>query len=116
MIWPWVSRLAYDAVVSERDILRAQNVSLTDSLTRIRRAETGLREVPAPPKRLELQKPVTVPAHIERLYRGRLQSRAMEDMYEAQARDMHAAGAPWNEVERALIKALGEPQYLDGHA
>ena len=54
---PWVSRLAYDNMVSERDHLRIQlnqmaldRASVVAQLTRISRREAGLPETPKEPR------------------------------------------------------------------
>ena len=48
--WPWVSRLAFDAVSAERDRLLAENARLLDHVTRMERADRGLSEVPRQPR------------------------------------------------------------------
>ena len=50
MTWPWVSRRAYDEVVSQRDALRGEVSELLAHVTRMDRVEHGRPEVPKDPK------------------------------------------------------------------
>jgi hypothetical protein len=57
MKWPWVSRLAFDTVVSEATYLREQlsqaalaHAALEKNLVRISRSEAGLTEEPRQPR------------------------------------------------------------------
>lgn len=109
MRWPWVSRLAFDVVCAERDSWRAKAEVLTDAMLRLKRVEMGLREVPRPAPKADLQKPVEVPEQVRRLYEGRCQSPAIERVIEEQAVEMFKGGAPWAEVARLLTLQLGEP-------
>ena len=115
MTWPWVSRLAYDEVVQQRNDLRLIRDRLTDEIIRMKRHEVGLRETPREVK-AALQKPPEVPPEVSMLYRGRCQSSAMETEIERQASEMHAGGAPWDEVRRALVLQVGEPPQAEVQA
>lgn len=109
MRWPFVSALAYDLLVSERDTLRAQVAKLQDDVVRLSRVSNGMREVPKPPVDPLKQKPPEVPYEVKRLYAGRCQSQAMEIEIERQAVEVHQAGTPWSEVARLLELQLGPP-------
>lgn len=105
MKWPWVSRLAYDLVLDERDRLRAMCDKLTDDIVRIQRTKQGLREAPRPPKeRVDL----TVPPDIIDMIAG-FQSPAVKDEVERQAKQLRANGTPWPEIRKLLETELLEP-------
>ena len=100
MKWPWVSRLAYDAVVSERDHLRIQlnqmaldRASVVAQLTRISRREAGLPETPK-----EARKPMEPmpPALVEyiRGFAGQSLQKSMRD----QAFIRCAKGESWDSI------------------
>jgi len=111
MRWPWVSRLAYDLLVSERDSLRAQVAMLQADMIRVKRAEMGLRETPRVVKP-EMQRPPEVPPEVRALYEGRCQSKVFEVEIERQAVEMFKAGNPWPEVRRVLALQVGEPENI----
>ena len=111
MRWPWVSRLAYDCVCSERDILRRQVESMGDQLVRMKRVEMGMREVTpvAKVEKVEPPKKIEVPPEVRRLYAGRCASKAFEDELERQAISLYVNNTPWVEVARVLELQLGPP-------
>ena len=102
MRWPWVSRLAYEEVRYDRDRLRARVESLEDEVIRMARSARGMRETPRTTKRAEIE---PIPADIRALV-GKFQSPASQEWMEAQARQMNAAGAPWEEVRKVLRAKL----------
>jgi hypothetical protein len=95
--------------VDERDRLRTQNDRLLDDLTKLKRVEHGLRETPRVPKP-ELQKPPAIPPGVQRLYKGRCQSPAMESEIERQVLQMYGQGTPFDQIEVLLSLQLGEPE------
>lgn len=102
MRWP-VSRLAYDAVCSERDRLREQNDKLVDSLTRLARVEHGLKEKPLEPR---VQPEDNVPDPIRNLIRNFSSERVRVDQLE-RAKRAHADGSTWQEIGEEILQAIG---------
>lgn len=102
MRWPWVSRLAYEAVVSERDHLRAETTRLTEAMTRISRREVGLPETPKEPRAPMTPMPKELADYI-RGFAGQSIQKSMRDT----AYRMAAAGRPWPEIQ-ALTMAEEE--------
>jgi len=106
MSLPWVSRLAFDQVVDERDRLRTRVDKLTDDLTRVGRAKQGLRETPKPVKKRE--KPEPMPPGIVDLISG-FSMQAVRTNLERECRAMRMDGTPWSEIEILLDqKILGD--------
>lgn len=106
MRWPWTSVARLDDLElrladmrEDRDYLRERNKELTESITRLQRFQTGMTEVPRPPRK-EIE-PMTDPLkeYIEgiatpsmrRDIRGRLLKR-------------HAKGEPWASIEKEILK------------
>lgn len=102
---PWVSRLAYELVLDERNRLRAQNDSLVDALGRIGRAKSGLPESVRPAPEPQAQRPVELPDSIEVLIQG-FASEAIRDSLREQARMLYAAGNPWSSIEASIAISL----------
>jgi len=75
---------------------------MEDEVIRMARAGRGLREEPRATKRAEVE---PTPADIRDLI-AKFQSPASQEWMEAQARQMHATGAPWEEVRRVLRAKL----------
>ena len=98
MNWPWVARMAYDAVASERDHLRVDNAKLTDALTRISRKEAGMSETPRELRAPMEPMPRELVEHI-RGYAGSNIQKAMRD----QAYRRYAAGAKWSDIMADVI-------------
>lgn len=96
--WPWVSRLAYDSVVDERDRLREQVAALTDSLTRIRRHEAGLHETPRPERRKLEPMPDRLKKHIEGFFNPSLRKQTRDGLYRR-----HARGESWPSIMDEVI-------------
>ena len=97
MNWPWVSRLALDAVLSERDRLRELNDKLVDSIIRIQRKEIGLPEI-QPEKRQPVE---PLPQAVIGLINAWDDPLIRADM-EKQARAVYRQSKDWNAVIEAL--------------
>ena len=101
---PFVSRLAFDAVASERDHLRAEVNRLTDALTRIGRREVGLSEVPRGP-RPEIG---TMSDGLRQKIAG-AGDRSIRHMMTREALLRRQRGESWEEIERDALKPQKEP-------
>jgi len=97
MRWPWVSRAYAEAVVEERDRLRAQVDKLLDHMTRVDRTEKGLPELPAQPRRPAPQ----LTPRIRQLI-ARYGSAAIQDNLLRQAERALRKGKSAQEIEREL--------------
>lgn len=102
MKWPWVSRLAYDLLVDERDRLRAQNDDLLQTLKGIRRVGAGLKETPRKPKEQVQREPI--PREIRELYLGF--SSAGVSALDFQVDELRRNGHPWPEIKKLLERQL----------
>ena len=103
---PWVSRLAYDAVCSERDSLRAQVTSLTDALTRIQRVEHGLPEVPRTPREPLEPMPKSLREYIEAFSTPSIKKAMRDNAYRKRLQ-----GVPWQEIEEDAKAVQEDPVY-----
>lgn len=112
MNWPWVSRLAYELVVEERDRLRGQVDELLDHSARLSRRSLDMPEQPrGPNKRAER---VVIPEEIEEIIAG-FDSEAVRVGIREQIRVRRVADPdePWHSIERELARQVGpvdEPQ------
>lgn len=95
---PWVSRLAYELVVEERDHLRAENQKLTDDLTRIHRREAGLPEEKPKPKKERKPMPKRIHDYIEGFW-NESQRREMRRSYYRR----HAKGESWESIAAEVV-------------
>lgn len=106
MKWPWVSRLAYDAVVSERDHLRIQlnqmaldRASVVAQLTRISRREAGLPEIPR-----EARPPLTpMPPELVEYIRG-FAGQSLQKTMRDQAYIRNAKGESWESIMADVMR------------
>lgn len=104
MSWlPFVSRLAYEVVVSERDRLRTKNDQWEEHVRRVERKTAGMPELP-----LEKREPadLLVPSRVLRLI-NRFDNEAIRrgmrnDVLIAKNR----GGKAWSEIEAELKAAL----------
>jgi len=96
--WPWVSRLAFDAVVDERDRLREKNDQLIEHITRIARTEHGLTEVPRPPRPSHEPMPDKVKAYIDQWEGDRFRQELSRSAYRMHIKE----GRSWAEIEQQL--------------
>ena len=96
MKWPWVSRLAYDQAIADRDHWR-------ELATRVRRVEVGMPEAPrekaAPPE------PVQIPAEILEIIAG-FDSPAVQSELKRQVIQSFEQNTPWPEIQRLLERQL----------
>jgi predicted transglutaminase-like cysteine proteinase len=101
MRWPWVSRLAFDAVCNERDYLRAELSKQREHAVRLERAATGLSEL-QPQKRKTLER---MPEDVAKLINmmGDENIRATE---EAKAYNLALKKGSWEPVRQKLEEAL----------
>lgn len=108
MRWPWVSRLAYELVLEERDRLRAQVDEILDLNARLSRRSLNLPEQPRPPRPAPV--PVEVPDDIEELLEG-FGSEAVRAGVRAQllAR-MQDPRESWDRLRSELVRQLPEPE------
>lgn len=103
MRWPWVSRLAYEAVKDERDRLRAVNDRLTEQWVGITRVKAGLREKPKA-ARVPEEVPPEVREYVER-WDGEPVKRALY----RQISHLRSSGKPWPEILTALANSIPDP-------
>ena len=88
MRWPWVSRLAYETVVSERDRLRAQNDELVDHFKRVDRVANGMTE-----RKIEPRKAIVWPLGIrEHLDKWPARTRMFQEQLIVKAHTENMAG------------------------
>jgi len=97
--WPWVSRLAFEQVASERDRLRVQNDQLLDHLRRVDRAEHGMSEVPREPR--QPQEPM--PKSLRAYFNGFADQRMAKMMRDAAYAQHIKQGVPWPDIEREAL-------------
>ena len=97
MKWPWVSRVAFELVVDERDRLRKQNDEMLDSVTRVRRKEAGMPEDHA--RRRDLDE--DLPPEVFRYIRG-FENEIMQASVEEDVRRSRKAGTSWEEIVNIL--------------
>lgn len=96
---PWVSRLAYETVVEERDRLREQNDSLIDGLTRIQRFQAGLAETPRPERKQVEPMPRELEEYCLKIGDPAIRQQTKREMYRR-----HQRGTPWSEMVRELVQ------------
>ena len=100
---PWVSRFAFTVLEREHERVVAQNERLEEALTRLRRTEAGLREVPkgapAPPDEM--------PREVRELIAG-FDSGAMIDTVEREAWEARRKGIRWEEIHDRLERSVAE--------
>ena len=99
----WVSRAAFDLVVSERDRLRKQNDELLDSVTRIRRKESGMPENHVRKRDLDED----LPPEVFRYIRG-FDSEIMQANVEEDVRRARRTGTSWAEIVDILKHDMEE--------
>jgi len=92
--WPWVSRLAYEQVASERDRLRAQNDALIEHLKRIDRAEHGMPELPRQPRAAQEKMPIELLNHFKGYANQDMAKRFRDEAYERHLKH----GEPWDVI------------------
>lgn len=105
MILPWVSRLAYDAVCSERDRLRLQLDSLLDHVKRTDRLEHGVSEVPRPPR-----PPLEPMPHSLREKLDGWSNASIRREERNQCFRRHAQGVSWAQIEQEVDARINLPQ------
>ena len=101
-VW-WVSRTAFKLVMDERDRLREQNDELMDSLTRIRRKESGMPETHVRQRALDEDLPPEVLQYI----RG-FDSEIMQANVEEDVRRARRTGTGWAEIIEILKHDMEE--------
>ena len=106
MKWPWVSRLAYENMVSERDHLRMQlsqmaldRASVVAQLTRISRREAGLPETPKEARKPMEPMPPALAEYI-RGFAGQSLQKSMRD----QAYIRCAKGESWDSIMADVMR------------
>tara|TARA_R110002074_G_scaffold3352_2_gene17944 strand:- start:3660 stop:3971 length:312 start_codon:yes stop_codon:yes gene_type:complete len=103
MKWPWVSRMAYDLIVEERDRLRAKNDSWEDHVRRTDRKEKGMTELPAQKK----APPEPIPPDLAYVI-DKFSSETTRQLLRNQARIAHSReGKKWSEIRAELEASLG---------
>ena len=108
MKWPWVSRLAYEIVIEERDRLRAGHDRLTSTLISMQRKSFGMKEQPIQPKSKEPEwMTEEFPPEIRELVDG-WDSEQMRSAVEIDIRSARRQGTPWNELLRLMTDELEE--------
>ena len=101
ILWPWVSRRAFDEVSRQRDRLEAQNDKLVEQIVRMGRVEHGMTELPA-----EKRAPDPVPDAIRNLIAGFQSSQTQANMI-AQVERLHRKGDSWEKIETFIRESLG---------
>lgn len=105
MKWPWVSRLAYEQVIGERDRLRDRNDELADQLVRIARREHKMPEVPRDKR--ESTKKDPLPPEIEEIASG-WESPQTQAIVRQRARQLKNERGSWDAAAQALKMESGE--------
>lgn len=103
MKWPWVSRLAYDAVVNERDWLRIQLQVEQNHNTRIERKLMGLPEISPVTRKAIPPMPETLAEKIRQWGDENIQIDLTN-----RANNMARAGKPWSQIEAKLDEYMGD--------
>lgn len=99
MNWPWVSRLAYDAVCAERDRLLVQNAALMKHTVAMDRVEHHL-----PEKERPLREPLDPMPVKLRDYCNGFQTAALRKQQRDLAIKRRLAGEPWDAIERDVLR------------
>lgn len=125
MNWPWVSRSRYDELVSrydelreerdrllqrphretletvaaERDRLSERVDKLTDDLTRIKRAQTGLSETPRPEREKVQPMPEKLKEYVDGFGNPSIRKQMRDEYYRA-----HHRGRPWDEIMDEVLE------------
>jgi hypothetical protein len=103
MMWPWVSRLAYNLLVEERDRLRAKNDSWEDHVRRIDRKDKGMTELPVEKKAPTEPIPPDLAYVIDKF-----SSETTRQSLRNQARIAHQReNKKWSEIQAELEASLG---------
>lgn len=100
MRWPWISRLAYDTLVDERDWLRAQNDELKDQIIRIARREHKMPEVGPKPDQRKGEEPI--PGFVEDVIQ-QWDNPHHQEMARSRARQLKRELKTWEAVRDALL-------------
>lgn len=106
MKWPWVSRLAYELLLDERDRLRTQNDELIDHRRRLERTSAGMRERPSDQKRPR-DRSDTVPQVLRDLIAGYASPATRAVIYD-EVRGAFAEGQDWDEITDRIQAHLVE--------
>lgn len=104
MRWPWVSRLAYEAVADERDRLRAVVDRLTDDLVRLARKEHALPE--RRPEQRPANRPKPLPTELRNLISG-FGSPVVQAQMEHEVRNAIRGGANAEDLAAKIRADLG---------
>ena len=104
MIWPWVSRRAYDAVIDQKDALLDQNSKLIDHLSRKSRFEAGMSETPRPPPKTREPMPEVLRENIA----GGADS-SMRRMRRTELERRYSRGESWDAIIDDVLGPLEEP-------
>jgi hypothetical protein len=106
--WPWVSRLAFDAVREERDRLAREREQLLDQVGRLAdhrlrmdRVDRGLGEHPRPPK----PEPEPMPEEVEALIQ-RWDNGTIRDQLRMDAEAMYRKVGSWDRVADHMREAI----------
>ena len=99
MTWPLVSRRAYDLLVHDKQRLEAQVDKLIDDMTRQRRVEVGMPEVPRPERKKLEPMPWELTQHIK----GWLGAQTQK-LQRNQALKRHAQGESWADIMADLMR------------
>lgn len=97
--WPWVSRLALDMVIDERDRLREQNSELSDQLIRMTRRSNNMSEVTPKVDKPKGRDPI--PPEVREVI-DVWDSPATRSLMEARARQIYAEYKSWTVVADRL--------------
>lgn len=96
---PWISRLAYEAVLSERDRLREQVDDLLEHLQRVDRVEHGMSELPRQP-RPEIE---PIPGKLDAYIEGFEAPPQVKAEMRREARRRRAKGQSWDGIAKQVI-------------
>lgn len=103
MRWPWVSRVAYDLVVEERDRLMHKNDNWEDHVRRTDRKDRGMTELPTKKK----EPMEAIPASLEYVI-GKFASESTRQLLRNQARIARVReGKTWSGIQAELEASLG---------
>lgn len=102
MRWPWVSRIAYDLLLDERDRLRAKNDNWEDHVRRVKRKEKGMTELPAE-KKVPLE---PIPGEIERIIQKFGSEATRQGVRNNVLMARHRQGQPWSKIQQTLENSL----------
>ena len=102
MMWPWVSRAAYDLLLDEGDRLRGKNDNWEDHVRRTERKDRGMTELPTKKK----EPMEAIPSDLDYVI-SKFDSESTRQLLRNQARIARVReGKAWSEIQAELVASL----------